>query len=85
MDREAAARFSFLLSIPAIGGAFILKMGELNLGTVNVAPVLIGVFASAISGYIALRVLLRLVRGGDFSKFAFYLWPLAVFALLQGN
>ena len=85
MDREAAARFSFLLSIPAIGGAFILKMGDLSMETVSVGPMLIGVLSSAVSGYIALRILLRLVRGGDFSKFAFYLWPLAVFALLQGS
>ena len=85
MDREAAARFSFLLSIPAIGGAFILKMGGLSTETVALVPMLIGVFASAVSGYVALRILLRLVRGGDFSKFAFYLWPLAVFALAQGS
>jgi len=85
MDREAAARFSFLLSIPAIGGAFVLKMGDLSLGTLSLGPLLIGVFTSAVSGYIALRILLRLVRGGDFSKFAFYLWPLAVFALLQAT
>ena len=82
MDREAAARFSFLLSIPAIGGAFLLKLGDLSLDSLSLTPLLIGVFSSAVSGYFALRVLLRLVRAGDFSKFAFYLWPLAVFALV---
>ena len=82
MDREAAARFSFLLSIPAIGGAFILKLGDLSLDAVSMMPLLIGVLSSAVSGYFALRVLLRLVRAGDFSKFAFYLWPLAIFAML---
>jgi undecaprenyl-diphosphatase len=84
MDREAAARFSFLMSIPAIGGAFILKVGDLDLGGTSLVPVLIGMTTSAISGYLALRVLIKLVRGGDFSKFAYYLWPLAVFALFQG-
>ena len=81
MDREAAARFSFLLSIPAIGGAFILKLGDLSLDALSLMPLLIGVLSSAVSGYFALRVLLRLVRSGDFSKFAFYLWPLAIFAM----
>ena len=84
MDREAAARFSFLLSIPAIGGAFILKVGDLDMGGTSLVPILIGMTTSAISGYIALRLLIKVVRGGDFSKFAYYLWPLAVFALLQG-
>ena len=82
MDREAAARFSFLLSIPAIGGAFILKLGDLSLDSLALVPLLVGVLSSAVSGYFALQVLLRLVRAGDFSKFAFYLWPLAVFALV---
>jgi len=85
MDREAAARFSFLLSIPAIGGAFVLKVGDLSMDAVSVGPILIGMFSSAVSGYFALRILIRLVRGGDFSKFAFYLWPLAIFAFSQAN
>lgn len=83
LDREAAARFSFLLSIPAIGGAFVLKMGDLDLTGAALGPIAIGVTTSAISGYIALRLLIRLVRAGDFSKFAYYLWPLAIFAWLQ--
>lgn len=81
MQREDAARFSFLLSIPAIGGAFVLKMGDMDLNADALGPMAVGIVTSAISGYIALRVLLKLVRAGDFSKFAYYLWPLAVFAL----
>jgi len=81
MQREDAARFSFLLSIPAIGGAFVLKMGDMDLNADALGPMAVGILTSAISGYIALRVLLKLVRAGDFSKFAYYLWPLAVFAL----
>ena len=83
MDREAAARFSFLLSIPAILGAVVLKAGDLDFSEAAITPLMVGISTSAISGYIALRVLIRVVRGGDFSKFAYYLWPLAVFALLQ--
>ena len=83
MDREAAARFSFLLSIPAILGACVLKFDDLVLTGDSMGPIAIGVTASAVSGYVALRLLIRLVRSGDFSKFAYYLWPLAIFALLQ--
>ena len=42
-------------------------------------------YLCAVSGYFALRILIRLVRAGDFSKFAYYLWPLAVFALTQAG
>jgi len=83
MDREAAARFSFLLSIPAILGACVLKFDDLVLTGSSMGPIAIGVTTSALSGYVALTVLIRLVRSGDFSKFAYYLWPLAIFALLQ--
>ena len=83
LDREAAARFSFLLSIPAICGAFVLKAGDLDLTGAVMGPLMIGITTSAISGYIALRLLIHLVRAGDFSKFAYYLWPLAIFAWLQ--
>ena len=85
MDREAAARFSFLLSIPAIGGAALLKLGDLSAADVAIGPMLIGITASAVSGYFALRILIRLVRAGDFSKFAYYLLPSAVFALTQAG
>jgi undecaprenyl pyrophosphate phosphatase UppP len=58
-------------------------MGDLDLSGAALGPIAIGVTTSAISGYIALRVLIHLVRAGDFSKFAYYLWPLAIFAWLQ--
>lgn len=81
MDREAAARFSFLLSIPAIAGAFVLKFGDMNVGSAELGPIVVGVISSAVSGYLALRLLIKLVRAGDFRSFAYYLWPLAIFAL----
>ena len=83
MDREAAARFSFLLSIPAIAGACVLKFGDMSLDETSMGPIAVGVFSSAVSGYLALTLLIRLVRKGDFRNFAFYLWPLAAFALLS--
>ena len=82
MDRQAAARYSFLLAIPTILGAFVLKVGDLNFEGASVTPIVVGVVASAISGYAALRLLIHLVKAGDFSKFAYYLWPLAAITLL---
>ena len=82
MDREAAARFSFLLSVPAIAGACVLKLGDMSLDGTSLGPIAVGVLSSAVSGYLALTLLIRLVRKGDFRNFAYYLWPLAVFALV---
>jgi undecaprenyl-diphosphatase len=82
--REFAARYSFLLSIPAIGGAFLLKAKDMEPAHVAVGPLVIGFFAAAISGYLALVLLLRLVKTGDFSRFAWYLWAIAAFALFLG-
>ena len=81
LDRETAARYSFLLSIPAISGAFILKLGDVEGGDVAMLPLTVGFFAAAISGYLALIFLIGLVRRGDFSRFSWYLWPLSVLTI----
>ncbi len=81
LDREAAARLSFLLAIPAIGGAFLLKARHLSTSGAAVLPLIVGFLCAAISGYIALVWLIHLVKSGDFSRFAYYLWPLSAFAI----
>ena len=54
IDRELAFKFSFLLSIPAISGAFILEAVKIN-QIKNVIPLSLGTISSAIVGLIALR------------------------------
>jgi undecaprenyl-diphosphatase len=78
MPREEATRFSFLLAIPAIFGAGVLDLaqGELELGGSAMA----GFVVSAISGYLAIALLLRFVRTHSLRIFAHYLFvvgPLA--------
>lgn len=84
IDRETAARYSFLLSVPAISGAFLLKLGDLDGLDANALPLCAGFLAAAVSGYGALRLLLQLVRTGDFSRFCWYVWPLGGAALAYG-
>lgn len=81
MKREYAARYSFLLSIPAIGGGFLLKAKDLQLDGAALGPLAVGFIAAALSGYGALLLLVRLVKKGDFSRFSYYLWPLAVLSI----
>lgn len=81
LRRDLAARYSFLLSIPAIGGAFLVKLPDMGASHMSLGPVVAGFIAAALSGYVALKILLRLVASGDFSRFAWYLWALAIFAI----
>lgn len=80
MNREYAARFSFLLAIPAIGGAFLLKAREANLESLDLPVLGVGALSAMVSGYLALVLLIRLVKSGDFSKFSWYCWGIAIFA-----
>lgn len=83
IDRAEAARFSFLLSIPAILGAAILVAKDGVAFEASLWPSLvIGFVAAAGVGYAALRWLVRLVRGGRLYRFAYYVVPLAAVAWL---
>ena len=62
VSRATAARFSFLLSIPAILGAGILKLDELSGATETPAELLAGTVAAAVSGFLAVSFLIRLLR-----------------------
>jgi undecaprenyl-diphosphatase len=76
--REEAARFSFLLSIPAIIGAAVLKLGESGSSDTGMSLMAAGFVVSGITGYIALRLLLRFLKAGKFSSFAWYCWILGI-------
>ena len=83
IDREMAARFSFLLSIPAIGGAFVLKAKHLaDASPSDMIPLIIGTVAAALAGVIALRWLLRHVQRGYFRGFAYYCWALGTLGIV---
>lgn len=74
--REAAARFSFLLSIPIIAGAALFKLRH-GLGSGNgegAATLAVGFLAAAISGFAAVRFLLGYVRRHNLRLFALYCW-----------
>lgn len=75
LQREAAARFSFLLAVPAILGAGLLQIVQVvMIGEVDpeVWPVVIGFLASAITGYLCIRFLLHYLQRGRLYGFAAY-------------
>lgn len=82
-SRDAAARISFLLGAPAIAGAGLLELRGLLTGGVDLqgaAPLLTaGLIAAFVSGFVAIQLLLRALRGGKLWSFALYR---VVFALI---
>ena len=75
LDRESAARFSFLLSLPVVGGAGVYKGIDLareGLPPGMAGPFLWGTVASAISGFLVIWLLLAYVRKRDFGPFVLY-------------
>jgi undecaprenyl-diphosphatase len=75
MTREAAVRFSFLLSTPIIAGAALLKAHELRkegLPQEMHAPFLVGVIISAVVGYAAIAWLIRYLQSNSLKAFIIY-------------
>jgi len=84
MDRHRAAKFSFLLSLPAILGAQVLSIKDMMKEGLLIDPVTIyATIVSFIIGLIALRILLRLVHSGKFHLFAPYCWLIGSCVLLS--
>ncbi|MFN8544798.1 MAG: undecaprenyl-diphosphate phosphatase [Candidatus Binatia bacterium] len=80
---DVAARFSFLLSIPAIVGALLVEGKTVRtLGPEAYGPVGIGIAVSGVTGFAAIWVLLRLVRQGRLHYFAYYAWMLGAVVLV---
>jgi undecaprenyl-diphosphatase len=81
VDRELAARFSFLLSIPAILGAVVLQFSVEGVRGVGIYPLLAGFIASLGTGLFALWLLMGLVRKGRIFYFAPYCWAVGLVAV----
>ena len=80
LRREEAARFSFLLSIPAILGATVLAIGDLISGQVNasISTLIIGTIVAAITGYVAIKFLLQIIKKGRLVYFSYYVWAVGL-------
>ncbi|MEW6522135.1 MAG: undecaprenyl-diphosphate phosphatase [Bacillota bacterium] len=85
LQRQAAAEFSFLLSIPAVAGALFLDIKELVQSPAGVEGVALwlGAMSAAVSGYFAIRVLLRFLRTGRYYLFAYYVWAVGILVMAR--
>ena len=78
VQREAAFKFSFLASIPAILGALLFKIGEFSqISSFEFKYMAFGFFASFLSGLLALKILLIVIRKARLHLFGYYCLALA--------
>lgn len=92
LDRTAAGEYSFIISIPAILGAFVLglkdylellKEGAISeMQSIKIGVTLAGCLVAFVSGYFALFFLMKLIKKGRLEWFAFYLVPLGVLGMI---
>ena len=79
LDRKEAARFSFLLSVPAVLGANVLQILKYGFDSqINFGVYSLGFLASFVSGFLAISLALKFLLSRNFKVFAFYCLILAV-------
>ncbi|MBW1959890.1 MAG: undecaprenyl-diphosphate phosphatase [Deltaproteobacteria bacterium] len=84
IKRENSAKYSFLLSIPAIVGALIMELNSDRMhSSVSIEALLSGTAAAAIVGFMALKILLRVIKGGHLYFFSPYCWLIGCVAIVS--
>ncbi len=71
LNRESAAVFSFLMSMPIIAAAALLKLPHVLREGITL-PLVIGVVTAAVSGWVAIAIVLRYVKNHSYGAFAIY-------------
>ncbi|MEM7738260.1 MAG: undecaprenyl-diphosphate phosphatase [Deinococcota bacterium] len=83
VDSTLAARVSFLMYLVVSFGVTLLGLRELAEVDLALTPLIIMLVTSLATGYVALQVLLRLLRRGQLHRFSPYLWGIAALTLLR--
>lgn len=86
LDRKAAAKFAFMMSAPAIVGSLLFEgLDALEMGyfaQLELVPTIVGMVVAAISGYLAIRFMLRLIQRASLNWFALYVAILGLVILV---
>ncbi|MEA5002169.1 MAG: undecaprenyl-diphosphate phosphatase [Christensenella sp.] len=88
VGRESAAKFAFLMSIPAILGGVVFgakDVADNGMGNVSIPMVLVGLVVSAVCGFIAIKFMLRLISRHKLYGFAAYTAVIGVVVLVLTN
>ena len=87
IDGERAARFSFLVAIPAVSGATLITVLKhysemLNFTSSEAIAYMVGPLTAALVGYAAIEIVMRTIKGGKFIWFAVYCFVVGISAVL---
>lgn len=80
-DRAEAARFSFLLAVPAIAGGGLISVLDVSESTTDAGSLVVGLFVATVTGYAAIAVLIRLLVSRGFGPFVWYCSTVGVAAI----
>lgn len=87
LKREFAVRFAFLISIPSILGSVVLEVPDALAEGIDpglIGPIAAGMVVAAVSGYAAIKGMIKLVSNGKLSYFSYYVWALGAFTICYG-
>lgn len=86
LNKDAAAEYSFLMSIPAILGGLVTEIPDLvkgGIGQIDWLPTILGMLVAAVSGYFAIRFMIKLITKKKLWGFALYVGVLGLFLILD--
>jgi undecaprenyl-diphosphatase len=87
LKRGSAAKFSFLMSIPAIIGSLVLQLKHAFFdgggADIDVLPFAFGFVAALLTGYIAITAVIKLIQRGRLKGFAYYVFGAGIFTLIM--
>jgi undecaprenyl-diphosphatase len=86
VEKAAAVKFSFLLALPAIMGATLLKAVDVIKSpppTGALFSLFLGTLAAYLSGYAAIKLLLQVVGRGKLTYFSFYCWAVGILSIIR--
>lgn len=84
-NKKLAVKYSFIMSIPAVFGAMVVKfknIGNEAFGSSNLPGYLIGTISAGITGYFAIKIMLKLIKNRKYTGFSIYCFAAGVAAIL---
>ncbi|WP_294967347.1 undecaprenyl-diphosphate phosphatase [uncultured Methanosphaera sp.] len=82
LNREYAARYSFLLSVPAVVGAAVFKVKDMATIDATTTVLVAGFLSSVIFGYLSIKLLMKMIEGWSLDIFAYYCWIVGILTLV---
>lgn len=83
-EKKSVADFAFLMSVPIILGSTIFELFAVDFSKINIIATLLGVVASFITGYLAIKFMLKLIKNCNFKWFSLYLFLLFAVTFING-